>query len=905
MSKLIRKNLVVGLPDLKFENDKICDACQLGKQVRTSFKTKKVVSTSRPLKLMHIDLFGSVSTTSLGGNSYGFVIVDDYFRYTWVYFLAHKNYALPAFISHCRKVENEKGLSIVSIRSDHGGEFKRDEFENFCNEKGSDHNFSAPRTPQQNGVIERKNQTLKEMARTMLCENNLPKYFWVKAINTAAYILNRVSIRAMISKTPYELYKGRKLNISHLRSFGCKCFVLNNGKQPLGKFDAKSDEAMFLGYALNSKAYRVFNKRSLTIEEYLLVVFDESNTLQKEISNDEHDTDDLEKQMEEMSLDDKKNSEENSLGRETRPLPIKTLQRTKNHNNDLPRSWRYAKDHPQELIIGDISQGVKTRRATRETCEFSAFISQIKSKTFEEAEKEESWILAMQEELDQFKRNHVWSLVSKPINHPIVGTKWVFRNKVDKQGNVVRNKAWLVAQGYNQEERIDYDETFAPVARIKAIRLLLAFACFMNFKLFQMDVKSVFLNGFIQEEVYVEQHPSFEDFEKSNHVFKLHKALCGLKQAPRALYQKLSKFLVEKSYVRGNFDTTLFIKRYLNDLIVVQIYVDDIVFCATNEALCKNFAKEMQGEFEMSMMGELKYFLAFQIKQSEKGIFINQERYTQNMLKRFDMLKLKSICKPISPSTRLDLDEKRKDVDQKLFRDFAGSKIDRKSTSGTCQFLGSMIVSWSSKKQNSVALSAVEAEYVSLSSCCAQILWIKQQLKDYGISMHNILIYCDNTSAINISKNPVQHSRTKHIEIRHHFVRDHVVKGDIKIEFVNTLQQLADIFTKPLNEERFCEIRRNLEMKGKGLKVLLSKGRVMNLKWISQETPPNLSLKRKLSPEQGTKVIGSLDENPSSHPEPEKEQPSPSNSEKLSIMDVFNQMVREEQAEKEAAKAQV
>ncbi|EOX94103.1 Integrase, catalytic region, Zinc finger, CCHC-type, Peptidase aspartic, catalytic-like protein [Theobroma cacao] len=195
----------------------------------------------------------------------------------------------------------------------------------------------------------------------------------------------------------------------------------------------------------------------------------------------------------------------------------------------------------------------------------------------------------------------------------------------------------------------------------------------MNFKLYQMDVKSAFLNRLIQEEVFVEQPPDFEDFEKSDHVFKLHKALYGLKQAPRAWYKRLSKFLVENGYDRGNIDTTLFNKRYLNNLIVVQIYVDDIIFSATNEALCKNFAKGMQGEFEMSMMGELKCFLGLQIKQSEEGIFINQERYTHDMLKKFDVLKLKSISTPMSPSTKLDLDEKGKDVDQKLYRGMVGS----------------------------------------------------------------------------------------------------------------------------------------------------------------------------------------------------------------------------------------
>ncbi|EOY31675.1 Uncharacterized protein TCM_038720 [Theobroma cacao] len=200
--------------------------------------------------------------------------------------------------------------------------------------------------PDKNGVVEWKNRTLKEMARTMLCENNLPRYFWAEAVNTAAYIFNRVSIRAMISKTLYELYKGRKPNISHLRSFGCKCFVLNNEKYPIRKFDAKSDEAIFLRYALNSKAYRDFNKMTLTVEELIYVVFDEFNALQREIHADEDDMDDLERQMEEMNLDDKKNSGEKSLGREIEPSSLETLQRIENLHNDLPKSWRYIKDHP-------------------------------------------------------------------------------------------------------------------------------------------------------------------------------------------------------------------------------------------------------------------------------------------------------------------------------------------------------------------------------------------------------------------------------------------------------------------------------------------------------------------------------------------------------------------------------
>ena len=314
---------------------------------------------------------------------------------------------------------------------------------------------------------------------------------------------------------------------------------------------------------------------------------------------------------------------------------------------------------------------------------------------------------------------------------------------------------------------------------------------------------------------------------------------------------------------------------------MVQIYVDDIIFGVTNQKLCECFAKDMQNEFEMSMMGELTFFLDLQVKQNKNGIFINQTRYIKDMLKKFEIPEVKEMHTPMSPATKLDKDEKGKDVNQKLFRgmigsllyltasrpdimfsvclcarfqacpkeshlsavkrifryligtqnlglwyprgtsfdligfsdaDYAGSKIDRKSTSGTCHFLGHMLVSWSSKKQNSVALSTAETEYIAAGNCCAQILLIKQQLSDFGVSLNNIPIFCDNTSAINITKNPVQHSRTKHIEIRHHFIRDHVLKNDISIEFVDSLNQIADIFTKPLNEAQFIKIRRELGM---------------------------------------------------------------------------------------------
>ncbi|WKA07524.1 hypothetical protein VitviT2T_025341 [Vitis vinifera] len=284
-------------------------------------------------------------------------------------------------------------------------------------------------------------------------------------------------------------------------------------------------------------------------------------------------------------------------------------------------------------------------------------------------------MIAMQDELNQFERSEVWELVSRPSNQSVIGTRWVFRNKMDENGTIVRNKARLVVQGFNQEEMIDYEETFAPVARLEAIRMLLAFACFKDFILYQMDVKSAFLNGFINEVVYVEQPPSFQSFNFPNHVFKLKKALYGLKQTPRAWYERLSKFLLKKGFKMEKIDTTLFIKTKENGMLLVQIYVDDIIFGATNVSLCKEFSKCMHSEFEMSMMGELNFFLELQIKQLKEETFINQAKYITDLLKRFNMEEAKTMKTPMSSSIKLDKDEKGKSINSTMYRGMIGSLL--------------------------------------------------------------------------------------------------------------------------------------------------------------------------------------------------------------------------------------
>jgi hypothetical protein len=272
----------------------------------------------------------------------------------------------------------------------------------------------------------------------------------------------------------------------------------------------------------------------------------------------------------------------------------------------------------------------------------------------------------MQEELNNFKRNQVYYLVERPKQN-VVGTKWVFRNKQDEHGVVTRNKSRLMAKGSSQVEGFDFDETFAPVARLESIYILLAYATHHGFKLYQMDIESAFLNGPIKEKVYVEQPPSFKSEEYPNNIYKLHKALYGLKQVPRAWYECLRNFLIKNSFRIGKADSTLFTRKMDRDLFVCQIYVYDIIFGSTNKSFCDEFSKIMSDRFEMSMMGVLTFFLGFQIKQDKEGTFISPTKYTHDILKKFGMDNAKPIKTHMGTNGHFDLDLGGTSVDKKVY----------------------------------------------------------------------------------------------------------------------------------------------------------------------------------------------------------------------------------------------
>ncbi|KAL0553675.1 hypothetical protein IC582_007576 [Cucumis melo] len=494
LDKVIRNEAVVGIPSLDINGKFFCGNCQVGKQTKTSHRRLKECYTISVLELLHLNLMGPMQTESLGGKKYVLVVVDDYSKFTWVRFLKEKFDTVKLCISLCLNLQREKGQKIIRIRSDHGKEFDNEDLNNLCQTEGIHHEFAAPITPQQNGVVERKNRMLQEMARVMIHAKNFPLNFWAEVVNTACHIHKRVTTRFGTTITLYELWKGRKPNVKYFHIFGSTCYILAD-REYHRKWDVKSNQGIFLSYSQNSRAYRVFNIKSGTVMEKINVVVNdfESNVNQFNFEDDEtYVTPDVTfTPLDEMPKGD--------LQPNSAKANSNITDEVINNETVVFPSAHVKKNHPSSSIIGDLSAGITTRR---------------------------------KEKLLQFKHNNVWTLVPKPDGANIIETKWIFKNKTDESESVIRNKTCLVAQGYAQVEGVDFDETFAPVARLEAIRLLLSISCLRKFKLFQIDVKSAFLNGYLNEEVYVAQPKKFVDYEFPQYVYKLNKALYGLKQAP-------------------------------------------------------------------------------------------------------------------------------------------------------------------------------------------------------------------------------------------------------------------------------------------------------------------------------------------------------------------------------------
>ncbi|GKC89026.1 putative ribonuclease H-like domain-containing protein, partial [Tanacetum coccineum] len=734
MNKLVKGNLVRGLPSKTLENDHTCVACQKGKQHKASCKAKLVSSISQPLQMLHMDLFGPTSVRSINHKTYCLVVIDDFNMFSWVFFLATKSET----------------------------KFKNREMDEFCGQKGIKREYSIARTPQQNGVAERKNKTLIEAARTMLVDSLLPTIFWAKAVNTACYVLNRVLVTKPHNKTPYELIIDRPPSIGFMRPFGCPVTILNT-LDPLGKFDGKAKEGFLVGYCLikSSNAKTVDDttndaagKKNVQepASEYNQAL---KNVLDKLMNQEKEATEqsdavrkEFEAQCNSQLLQEKVSRASSTKSFNTVSTPVNTANVLKDVNaSSASRTFSPIKplsrpssvpNLPHDPLMPELEYTTEMQRtgifgnayddddletynspyaaenvgveADFNNMESSTVISPIPTTRIHSIHPKAQIIgdpklavEAMQGELLQFKIQKVWTLVDLPYGKKAIGTKWVYRNKKDEWGIVVRNKARRVAQRYKQEEGFNYDE---------------------------MDVKSSFLYGTIKEEVYVSQPPGFVDPEFPEKVYKVEKALYGLHQAPRAWYETLFTYLLDNGFYRGKINKTLFIKRVKGDILLLQ----------------------------MSSIGELTFFLGLQVKQKEDGIFISQDKYVGEILKKFGFSSIRTTNTPMETNKALTKDEDGKDVDihlyrsmigslmyltssrpdimfsvcacsrfqvqpkvshlnavKRIFRYLKGASLDRKSITGGCQFLGSRLKSWQCKKQTVVANSTTEAEYIAAS----------------------------------------------------------------------------------------------------------------------------------------------------------------------------------------------
>ncbi|GKA99668.1 putative ribonuclease H-like domain-containing protein [Tanacetum coccineum] len=690
MNKLVRGSLVRGLPSKLFEINQTCVACQKGKQHRASYKTKTVSSISQPLQMLHMNLFGLTFVKSLMKKMYCLVVTDDFSRFSWVFFLATKDETSEILKTFITGIENLIDLKVKVIRCDNGTEFKNMVTNQFCEMNGSKREFTVVRTPQQNGVATRKNRTLIEVARTMLADLKLPRTFWAEAVNIACYVKNRVLVIKPHNKTPYELFLGIKPTLSFMRPFGCLVTILNTidhldaltksmnykpivaGNQTNGNADSKSSPDA--GFKLSGKEEKKDaedpgnESRNPTKGKDSEAPYTEEPRINQEKDDNINSTNNINIASDGNSTNNVNvvivSSTVNVAGSEVNVVDLKTSIELPNDPN-MPElediiysddaedvgaeadmnnldtfmpvgpipTTRIHKDHPNEQIIRYLNSVPQTRRMTKSVTELAMF---KEPKKVIQALKDPSWIEAMQEELLHFKLQQV------------------FRNKKDERGIVIKNKARLVAQGYTQEERIDYDEVFAPVARIEAIRLFLAYATFKDVVVYQMDVKSAFLYGKIEEEVYVCQPPGFEDLDFPDRVYKVEKALYGLHQAPRAW---------TASEAEGRWD--FYKSRQLKD--------------ADGEDVDEHTYR--------SMIGLLMYLTS----------------------SRPDIMFVVCAC------ARFQVNPKRSHL-------HAAKSLDRKSTTGGCQFLGCRLISWQCKKQTVVANSTTEAEYIAASNCCGQVL---------------------------------------------------------------------------------------------------------------------------------------------------------------------------------------
>lgn len=683
LKEMQKSGMVAHMPPIS-DLQHVCEACLMGKQHRSAFPQESQNRAQSPLELVHSDLCGKMSTSALGGSFYFLLLVDDFSRKMWVYFIREKSEAFGKFKLWQNLVENETGKKVKKLRTDRGGEFTSDEFNKYCNDHGIKRQLTTAHTPQQNGVVERRNRTVVEMARCMLKAKDMPDSFWAEAVSTSVYILNRSYTKALKGKTPQEAYSGKKPSVLHFRTFGCFCYAHVHDSQRT-KLEAKSKKCIFLGYSEESKAYRLYDPEAKKILTSRDVVFDEGphpveKTGSSTLSSNEEIIHLVPRQSQENLEEEEELSNNDGSGNSNQPVAV-------SQEKPLPRWAQQIYDDPPRAALPErAADGVRRSRRIEEQQRASQHIvnmalmaqilGSIKEPTsLEEALADLQWKKAMQSEYDSIMKNNTWELVDLPPKKKVIGTKWIWKAKYKADGSLEKYKARLVAQGFSQIEGFDVSDTFAPTARMTTIRILFAVAAANAWPVFQMDVKSAFLNGHLKEEVYVAQPPGFELPHSKHKVCRLLKALYGLKQSPRAWYQRIDKFFRQLEFQRSASDSNLYVLSKEGKYVCIIVYVDDLILTGNHEECINQTRRSLNSEFEMTDLGLLHYCIGIEVWQTSKGIFISQQKYAAEILKAFGMIDAKPVGTPMEVNAKLSMEDSSVLVDIKKYRKLVGSLI--------------------------------------------------------------------------------------------------------------------------------------------------------------------------------------------------------------------------------------
>ncbi|KAM1004535.1 hypothetical protein ACFX2C_004724 [Malus domestica] len=709
VSAILRKCNVSDISDSK---SVMCHSCLEGKFCKLPF-VDSVSKSLRPFDTVPSDVWGPSPCNSVEGFRYYVTFIDECTRHCWIFPLINKSDVCSTFIAFYNFVFNHFAISVKTLQSDGGGEYISKSFQQFLASKGIKHHLSCPYTPEQNGLAERKHRHIVDTAITLLQTASLPPKFWSFACQVAVYLINRMPTPVLHNKSPFELLFKDVPAINHLRVFGCSCFPLLKPYNS-NKLQPKTTKCVFLGYASRYKGYLCYEVRHQKMYISRHVIFYEGEFPYAMLSSKTLTSSSFTPLLSpSISLPSVTHDNQVVSIASTSTSPTLESIYTPTHAESITAP-SIQSVLPSSPVAAVLSSGSNPHDHTELSSEFQpeslqvissippmnthamqtrskngifkpkAFLSkigadipidltQVEPSTYKSALSSSVWCAAMKEELSALHSQGTWSLVPLPSNKNLVGCKWVFKIKRDADGNISRYKARLVAKGFNQEEGLDYGETFSPVVKPTTVRLVLALAAQFGWSLRQLDVKNAFLHGILQEEVYMSQPPGFVDSQQSSLVCRLHKSLYGLKQAPRAWNERFTNFLPSLGFLTTFSDSSLFVKHVGNSVVILLLYVDDIIITGSATAAITDVIQALAQEFDIKDLGLLHYFLGIQITYHSTGLFLSQAKYITDLLHKTDMSLSKPCHTPCLPYTRLLKDDGTPFHNPALYRSVVGA----------------------------------------------------------------------------------------------------------------------------------------------------------------------------------------------------------------------------------------